>query len=281
MLSQYAQHLDISTEQVRRLCYPLLSKTPITHFDYERFYDDGRHMAFSTTPDMGACAGGEHLLPTRFEMDMFHQVGLRMTFMSHCLELPPGSELLDADKYKNNIACAAQHNTFHRLYFIDRKDDYYRLLGFGVNKENVSVMNYYLNNLVHLERFGVYFERQLAELIHQIVCEHLLTLPTYLFKPALELEAFGQLKEFLASYLDNFELDQKEVSLAPDLTGREQECLSLLAKGYTMKMAANDLSLSPRTVEQHIRNAKDKLGLHTKKQLLEYWYSMGGGDAGC
>ena len=54
------------------------------------------------------------------------------------------------------------------------------------------------------------------------------------------------------------------------LTAREIEVLRLLAKGYTNRQIAEQLSLSPRTVEGHRANLSGKLGLHSRVELVEY-----------
>lgn len=54
------------------------------------------------------------------------------------------------------------------------------------------------------------------------------------------------------------------------LTLREIEVLQLLAKGYTNRQIAGQLSLSPRTVEGHRANIAGKLGLHSRVELVEY-----------
>ena len=54
------------------------------------------------------------------------------------------------------------------------------------------------------------------------------------------------------------------------LTQREIEVLQLLAKGYTNRQIAEQLSLSPRTVEGHRANLSGKLGLHSRVELVEY-----------
>lgn len=54
------------------------------------------------------------------------------------------------------------------------------------------------------------------------------------------------------------------------LTLREIEVLQLLAKGYTNRQIAEQLSLSPRTVEGHRANISGKLGLHSRVELVEY-----------
>lgn len=61
--------------------------------------------------------------------------------------------------------------------------------------------------------------------------------------------------------------DQTEVET---LTLREIEVLQLLAKGYTNRQIAEQLSLSPRTVEGHRANLAGKLGLHSRVELVEY-----------
>jgi DNA-binding NarL/FixJ family response regulator len=54
------------------------------------------------------------------------------------------------------------------------------------------------------------------------------------------------------------------------LTMREIEVLQLLAKGYTNRQIAEQLSLSQRTVEGHRANLSGKLGLHSRVELVEY-----------
>lgn len=54
------------------------------------------------------------------------------------------------------------------------------------------------------------------------------------------------------------------------LTLREIDVLQLLAKGYTNRQIAEQLSLSPRTVEGHRANISAKLGLHSRVELVEY-----------
>lgn len=56
----------------------------------------------------------------------------------------------------------------------------------------------------------------------------------------------------------------------PTLTLREIEVLQLLAKGYTNRQIAEQLSLSPRTVEGHRANLAGKLGLRSRVELVEY-----------
>jgi DNA-binding NarL/FixJ family response regulator len=56
----------------------------------------------------------------------------------------------------------------------------------------------------------------------------------------------------------------------PTLTGRETEVLRLVAKGLTYPQIAERLSLSPRTVQNHVQNTLTKLQLSNKAQLVRY-----------
>ncbi len=62
---------------------------------------------------------------------------------------------------------------------------------------------------------------------------------------------------------------------APDvdieaLTPREVEVLRMLARGYTNRQIAEQLGISPRTVEGHRANISSKLGLHSRVDLVNY-----------
>ena len=53
------------------------------------------------------------------------------------------------------------------------------------------------------------------------------------------------------------------------LTSREQDCMSYLVRGKTMKQIAQLMHISPRTVESHLTHIKEKLNCKTKSDLIE------------
>jgi DNA-binding NarL/FixJ family response regulator len=63
--------------------------------------------------------------------------------------------------------------------------------------------------------------------------------------------------------------------LAPVLTDREAEILRLVAKGLTYPQIAARLTLSTRTVQNHVQNTLSKLQLHNKAQLVRYALEQG------
>jgi DNA-binding NarL/FixJ family response regulator len=56
----------------------------------------------------------------------------------------------------------------------------------------------------------------------------------------------------------------------PALSARETEVLRLVAKGLSSRQIATRLSLSPRTVQNHIQNTLTKLHLHNRVELTRY-----------
>jgi DNA-binding CsgD family transcriptional regulator len=54
------------------------------------------------------------------------------------------------------------------------------------------------------------------------------------------------------------------------LTPRKQNMVTLIATGHSNKQIAQDLSLSERTVKQHLTNSFRKLGLSSRLQLATF-----------
>lgn len=51
-------------------------------------------------------------------------------------------------------------------------------------------------------------------------------------------------------------------------SARESQVLTLVARGSSDREIANNLQLSPATVQTHVRNAKSKLGARTRAQAV-------------
>jgi DNA-binding NarL/FixJ family response regulator len=56
----------------------------------------------------------------------------------------------------------------------------------------------------------------------------------------------------------------------PRLTVREQEVVRLVARGMSNKSIAQQLGISPRTVEGHLNHVFDKLGTNSRTELVHY-----------
>lgn len=72
-------------------------------------------------------------------------------------------------------------------------------------------------------------------------------------------------------------LSKKRQLLAEQLSPREKEVLEQLALGKTNKEIGESLFISKHTVDTHIRNIKEKLGLHKKGELIKFVLLSGAG----
>ncbi len=267
-LSQYNNRCH---DEVDRICYPLFKRTPVDVFVYEIYYDSGEAIFLSSAPNVLINWVKNDLHPTQEEFDLYSSIGLKTALLSHLSPLPPVIDQL-AQKYEKIIDIASQCDLYHTLFFIDRFTTHYRVCGFGVKKSNKSILNFYLNAATTLQRFIAYFEKNAIELINADNETKLIYLPRYHMIQSINPEIENLAETFL-----NFDFplhfDLKNGLMNSSLTSREYQCLSLVAQGHTMKTAAKKLDISHRTVEQHLRNIKDKLGLQTKSQLVELWYA--------
>jgi DNA-binding NarL/FixJ family response regulator len=73
---------------------------------------------------------------------------------------------------------------------------------------------------------------------------------------------------YLSPTIANFLFGPKSVERA--LTVREQEVLSLLAKGQASKHIAKALNISVRTVEAHRQSIKRKLDIEGQAELIKF-----------
>jgi DNA-binding NarL/FixJ family response regulator len=62
---------------------------------------------------------------------------------------------------------------------------------------------------------------------------------------------------------------------APELTQRETEILRLVASGLSYKQIAQRLTVSHRTVQNHVQNTLNKLHLHNRVELVRYAIAQG------
>ena len=59
------------------------------------------------------------------------------------------------------------------------------------------------------------------------------------------------------------------------LSSRERAAVELYAKGFSARETAEEMVLSPKTVEGYIARAKTKLGLHTRRDVVRFALEAG------
>jgi DNA-binding NarL/FixJ family response regulator len=69
--------------------------------------------------------------------------------------------------------------------------------------------------------------------------------------------------------------EDPNLDVSGGLTSREQEILQLIVRGSTNAEVADQLTISPRTVETHRANLMRKLGLRNQAELIRYALQRG------
>ncbi|HVJ98337.1 MAG TPA: response regulator transcription factor [Acidimicrobiia bacterium] len=70
--------------------------------------------------------------------------------------------------------------------------------------------------------------------------------------------------------LGEFRRMSKDATGSNPLSDREREVLQYVARGYSYKDIGERLFISPKTVENHVRNILSKLHLNRKQELIRY-----------
>lgn len=78
----------------------------------------------------------------------------------------------------------------------------------------------------------------------------------------------GMAKKLLGEYLN--QMDKASDADDNALSLREKEILQFLVEGYSNKEIAEKLFISPSTVNTHRSNLMSKLGLSTRRELIQY-----------
>jgi len=144
--------------------------------------------------------------------------------------------------------------------------EYTEFFVFATDKYQKSINNFYINNFDILNQSIFYFKDKGKEIIAQAEKSGLIYLPstkkTISDNDNIIIDKESILKKILPSryYINNQYKNEY-------LTRSEYQCLKLIAKLKSAKEIANELKLSPRTVEVYINNIKEKFELHKKSDF--------------
>lgn len=238
-----------SSSELRPIIQPLQDFFGLTSFVYQKNLSDASEIRLSNQPEWIEFFF-QHKL---YQQSLFEQAGTQL----------PKNHYLWADlpKHRPIIDKAKQFNISHGITFVrpaENGTDFYFL---GTTPENASASLRVLNNLDLIEKFFIYFQNTAAPLIKRAL-EHRIVIPDKIItnQPIISSISINR-AQFLTS-IGNQKL--------PNFTPRELQCIRLLSSGYTMKMIAQQLQLSPRTIETHFEHIKNKANCRTKAQLLHF-----------
>lgn len=244
------------TKDVNEICAEFFKKFNFNYFDYARFYPNGEVVFLFSDPDW------------------VKQFFNTPDYIPPCNILLPGAHLWDAYIPESFLAIATQEFKHSRgLTLLFRSIDFIEVLNFAAPMENKQALDLYLNNRGFLEQFGHYFINKAADMIETIEKKPL-HIQYEISWDSKKSEIIPDTPNFFPKHKKNSLCLNaglsKILSMTTHLTRREIECLSFITEGYSAKRIAQQLNISPRTVEKHIDAIKEKINCRTQYELLSF-----------
>lgn len=120
-----------------------------------------------------------------------------------------------------------------------------------------------LNNTDILQKFLFFFKSKMAE-IFKDESESTIKMP---FLKDGQLNSFSIDVNSRKNFLEDINTNNKNKD---SLTNREIECIEWLSRDMSVKEIARILAVSPRTIKQHLANARAKVGCKKSATLIGY-----------
>lgn len=240
-------------ESILRFVKPLKCHFGINHFWYARITFAGKHSYFGTTRD-------------QVEDCMDASMVDHFATLRHPSLIQPGISLMKAngdEKFQKILDRSWEKFRIHfSLTFNRPTPDGVESFGFGTQFKDLKQEEMLLNEAPLLTHFIHVFRQKYQKFLHS-VDEVEADLTSYLGP------LFYQHPKGLKLPLDR-SLFLKEIGTQlPSFTSREIDILRLLASGYPASYIAQQLYLSPRTIENYLAGLKSKLQCKNKVELIQ------------
>lgn len=170
---------------------------------------------------------------------------------------------------ENFIHQLAKHDIAHGVSLVLYLDNRLDIFSFASSKEREEMRNFYLNHVRLLKRFIVYYKNQ-AKKILLAMEQH------YRTGTGLDvlLEQKSQKDKHIATYQLKSALRphqliiKNKLNAIIQLTIKETLYLQHYLEGKSVRQIAEQLYVSPRTIESCLENLKYKTGCYSKHELL-------------
>lgn len=142
---------------------------------------------------------------------------------------------------------------------------------FSTEPDNHKIINYYFNNLSIFKKFIANYKIQANNII-KLATQTQIQIPLSASFSTRDLGILSS--EEKNSLIEQLAFKRIPINGSTYLTAREVDCLVLCSQNKSAKETAKALTISNRTVEMHLENAKEKLGCKGKSQLLAEFFKI-------
>jgi len=251
----------VSAKDINEICQPLFKNSKISHFEFMRVFPD--RSSLWLTSNAGFI---KKLSAMNWSDDDKKQI-------DNAAAVAKGYYLWnDHDFCSRRLLILQEFNIDHGLSVKESYKSHQDYFIFGTQEKNHKIHQFCFNNIDFISKFIFCFKDKSSLLIKKAMTEKL-HLP----------RGKDLSNKFLTSLAnsenpsDNIKIDKYIFSLADkviSLSTQEFNSIKLLARGFTIKEAAKNLRISPRTIEYYIKCAREKMNLKKNRDLISvYWQS--------
>ncbi len=252
------KYAESAHSEILSLCDPLLT-FGIKVFAYFRFFNDGRYIYLCNNLEwIEFCLQNVH-------NNEGTSLGEEITHVPkdnyHCFLWPiKKSDYLMSALYEFNI--------WNGLSIFKQREDSIELWGFAGDRKIEGLQNFYIENIEILKDFTSTFNMNASEIISPK--KDCLAIYKNFKKqgPVLNEQEEEKIRAFIkATPIHKYPIifGEKEIYLSD----KEIQCVNLLSSGKNAKQIASNLKLSPRTVEKHFENIKNKIGCESRDIIIK------------
>jgi LuxR family quorum-sensing system transcriptional regulator SolR len=237
---------------LEQLCEDLIKKLDLGMFCYHKVYKDFSEIMFSNQTRWAEYYYKENFLSANYLKNFLAD---KFQFFIW----PSENKIITLDAVRN--VCDVHQGI--SLFFSD--GEILQIFGFATKKENPFALNMLVNSIDLLKNFCLSLIKNLEPMIAR--CNTQRIIPK--IKPKLDLQIFHDKQNELG------ENSMRQIIKNFLFSPREIDCIKKLLIGKTMRETADELFISPRTVETHVENIKNKIGCNKKSELIATLFRNG------
>lgn len=257
----YTEYCSRNSVDLQNLIFPIISQIDLKYFFHSRIYMDGSEIAFSTFPELT-----NSIYDNSFNILRYRVLSaIDREYIVWTATTAETKYLYDFYSQKYKIG--------NGLSIIEKNKEYIDSFHFGGDYCNIGMTEYLINNTDLLKNICAYYKNKFQKKIASKESNRIF-IPSR--KVNLNKIIFSQNnRKFISLQLSM--LKDKESAIFGDIkvSKREMEVLCWLANGKTAEETALILGLSKRTVEDHIKNMKDKFTAPNTHSLMAKVAALG------
>lgn len=261
MSSEALNYYQIASLQIQDFCRPLNTYFGIPLVVYfKAFQKDGSYILLSNDNDI--------------VQKYCSTINQEVLYATDCLDLKSKYQHIlwpdDSDNQGSRIYLDKSY--WHGFTIIHNSGEEFECFCFLSNKDNPTINEFFIKHYNILEKFTDHFKDSFNDTIlikslyyktqYKYGCDF--HLPEKKLINSSDINDFSRTTGIDKGVLN---IDGKFICL----TDREKECLKLINEGLSLKGVSNRLLLSPKTIEFHLNNVKDKTGFLHKQDLIKMY----------